>query len=1051
MKRFLLILALCACATVSSCLKQPAEPVVPSTEFPEGQQVTISFSMILQGLSGVATKALGEEESLNTLHLAVFGSSGYLKEYVKATPVPDIGEPEYYTYDDPQGVSRTCRIYKFSAKLTLTDSRRTIHFIGNGPETLSFGYADAVLPPVLSENGEQAYWSMITVTGIRAVRYEGEPEIRNGVQVLPGDYIDAQGNKITNNTGYIPDETTLDAFKRIPLIRNWARIVIEADKRVDPDTGLENESFFEPYSYAVVNVPSMGTVAPHSSATGFIGDYYQKTFYQLEGHYPANLPPGTTFNKFIPSKEDFLQFRNGVAGYSGNVPKAVYLYERPVPSEQIPSTYILVYGHYKNPDDLSNEGDYFYKIDLMVGDKYYPVFRNFEYTILIKKILSKGHQTPAAAAAAAGSADVSADINASHLSDISDGYARLVIQPWMSKTLTKQVTDFKELSALFIDDVQTGTFGENVTVEKRPMDYGEDVITALSIGEPSTIAGSEGWRTITFSTSEPSNVVRSQTIRVTGDYGNGRLYRDIVITLQPIQDMRLSCQQGAVFQEKGAPMTLDISIPDGFAESMFPLQFIIEPEKMTLTPDDSQANNNLPVESGLSISDNPEYKDKPSFHFIRTLDWEEYTHLKAVHDEEDNSTWRTLTCYFKSNRDVSATTIWVSNTKESEYFNKNSLSFTNYEIKTFRRLKFTQPIRREEEYPLSVTFDIDADLPLISLTPIGMVPVTDGVQPGPTGTYYYQPTSTQVQLDFITTTNDGRLRLSLTADAYESQTLNSHFFTNFGFVDGHKLSDNKMMSNVMRGFVNSASGKTVLFGYCDDSDALNPTITLKNPPAGLSATKPTKFPWTPTEPRSPDGDQTYHEIEFKTTSTAIGDPVSFTLSAPGYIEEEVSAHRFEGNIYTQVIGTGDYLKPSSGSFQEDLDNWSFTLKIGDSGKNCTVTFDHVSELRSSEPKGVMLDAGGTYHVTLDSADDEYRLFYVQFDIKTDYKWQGNVVDLGPVIDPANLNFFKYRGAKNQYIWLINGEKSATLTLHASDDHPIVITGMTIKTFRGRTL
>ena len=1042
MKRIRLILAICIFTAVSSCLKQPAAPVAPSTEFPEGQQVTINFSMTLPGMGGVATKALGEEESLNTLHLAVFGSSGYLKEYVKATPVPDVGEPEYYTYEDPQGINRTCRVYKFSAKLTLTDSRRTIHFIGNGPETLSFGYADAVLPPVLSENGEQAYWSMISITGIRAARYEGtDPYIRDGVQVLPGDFIDAQGNKITNNTGYIPDAVTLAAFERIPLIRNWARIVIRPDNRVDPDTGQENNPFFEPYSYAVVNVPSMGTVAPHSAATGFIGDYYQKTFYQLDGHYPANLPPGTTFNKSIPSKEDFLQIRNGVAGYSGNVPNAVYLYERPTPTDQIPSTFIIVYGHYRNPDDLANEGDYFYKIDLMVGDKYYPVFRNFEYTILIKKILSKGHQTPAAAAAAAGSADVSADINASHLSDISDGYARLVIQPWMSKTLTRQMTNFTELSALFIDDVQSGTFGENVTVEKLPVAYGEDVITELSIGEPSTIPGSEGWRPITFSTSEPGNVVRSQTIRVTGDYGSGRLYRDIVITLQPIQEMRLSCQQGAVFQEKGSPMTLDISIPDGFAESMFPLQFIIEPERMTLTPDVSKSNNNLPVESGPSISDNPEYKDKPSYHFIRTLDWEEYTQLKAVHDEENNSTWRTLSCYFKSSRDVSATTIWVSNIEGSEYFYKNSLSFTNYEIKTFRRLKFTQPIRREEDYPLTVTFDIDADLPLIALTPIGMVPVSDGIQPGPTGTYYYQPTSTQVQLDFITTTNDGKVRLRLTADAYESQTLNSHFFTNFGFLDGHKLSDNNKMSNVMRGFVNSISGKTVLFGYCDDPEALNPSVTLKGLSAGLKATKPTTFPWTPDGPRSQDGDPTYHEIEFNTTSVSIGNPVSFTLSAPGYIEEEISAGRFEGNIYTQEIGTGYNLKPSSGSFQEDIDNWSFSLNIGNSSRKCTVTFDHVSELRGSEPKGVLLEAGGTYHITIESADDAYRLFYVQFD----------VADRGPVVDPANPRFFQYRGAKNQYIWLIDGEKSATLTLQASDDKPIVINGMTIKTFNGRTL
>ena len=73
------------------------------------------------------------------------------------------------------------------------------------------------------------------------------------------------------------------------------------------------------------------------------------------------------------------------------------------------------------------------------------------------------------------------------------------------------------------------------------------------------------------------------------------------------------------------------------------------------------------VLSGQSISENDAYKGKQTIQFVRTLSLEEYNGLTAV----DN--FRTFSCYFMTNREESATTVWVAN----DFFYLGSVSFTN--------------------------------------------------------------------------------------------------------------------------------------------------------------------------------------------------------------------------------------------------------------------------------------------------------------------------------------------------------------------------------------
>ena len=634
--------------------------------FPEGEKVTLTFSVpdseMMPSTKAPFSHRLGEAAHMDSLFVAVFGSSGYLKEYVKAQKLKEVS----YTYTDGYGLPHTVPAHEFQITLTMSAKRRIIHFIGNGPSTLPFGYDYEVIPSLLSKSGEQSLWQIMIVDNISA-------RMENGRYVKNADGV------------YEASESTRQDFTDIPLIKNWSKLSVS----VAPGANFELKSF------AVINVPTQGTVAPAyfdpvTQKNKFIETYQAWTFDQLTARYDGNLPDGVAFNTSIPTAQDFQNGTNGVIDYekvkSGlSQDSCLYVYERPVPTRQMPPTAVIVYGKYDNPDDPNpsahNGKYYYYKIDLMQEGEYYPIYRNFKYELNISKILSFGHMTPEAAAASAGTANVSSDVTTQHLPDISDGEARLVIQPWLAQSFTRRQVNNNILHVKFFDDVMSGRPSmnpNNVTCEILPMDDGADnMITSVSVGDP--VFGNEiemGWRTITFSTTDPTSKARSQTIRITGSYETETippvtktLYRDVVITLQPLQDMVVEAELNP-----GTEVDVDvtISIPDGLVESMFPLDFIIEPEDMTLTPNNLVDNNNLPVLSGTSISEHAEYYGKRAFQFQRTLSWSEYQSLPLSMDA-DGRKWRTVVCKFKTTRRMSATTVWVAN----DFFNKAHDAFDN--------------------------------------------------------------------------------------------------------------------------------------------------------------------------------------------------------------------------------------------------------------------------------------------------------------------------------------------------------------------------------------
>lgn len=783
-----------AVALLFSCTRLEQENPAPQVEVdedggPEGK-VLVRFSVTLPELTP-STKALGDTPAgdLQNIYIAVFGSSAYLKEYVQAIPVLATQNGSLGDNDNR---------YEFVAQLTLSEnSKRRIHIIGNGPDRMDYDQETTLIPALLSEPGQGAYWQSFIVPGIKAKRD------------ADGNLIDADTVTINGETVYVGSGTfvisdeTQAYFNDIPLIRNFAKIVVE-------DVAGSN---FVTKSFAAVNVPTQGSLAPYYDG-GFVYKYEEKSYTDLKEtlHYPALLPIGTEFNKTVPSKADFIT----PSASTATVPKSssFFLYERPVPNEEQEPTVVIIYGHYTDPDTddgVDSSGDYFYKVDLMENKDYYPIYRNFKYRIQIRSILKPGAETPEDALVSMGSGDVSADISTQTLTDISDGQSRILVTE-MSRTLIRKYPydDNGETVELilkykFIPDVNkytgantepdhnnnyttgTPTVANPVTISLQSVS--SDIIKSYTVDSSDD---SQGWRAIRITTDNPQANMRSQYIRVSGTVPavlNGTevvkeestLYRNVTYTMLSRQTMTVTCNPEKVVKRQGEQMEVGITIPKNLPASMFPLKFYIESEAMSLTPDNGRTeeilqDNNLPVVTGDSIINS----DNTSFQFVRTLSKTDYDKLTKA-DKFKSGNTVTLSCFFKTNKAESASAVYVSN----EYFNTANDSFGNYKIKDFTNLMFTDGVSNDAGVVAPFSFHMDESDPLPEkvyfqfdgvrpTATSGLVVVNDSSDPH-NGWYWYSPTATTVAaladnytpiINLATTRTGATATVTIEADEY---------------------------------------------------------------------------------------------------------------------------------------------------------------------------------------------------------------------------------------------------------------------------------------------
>ena len=412
----------------------------------------------------------------------------------------------------------------------------------------------------------------------------------------------------------------------IPLIRNFAKITVSVDKTVT-DFTLEG--------FIVVNVPDIGTVAPYNTAKGTFPTYIDGTTYadlQAQG-YAGFSPSSMALLNTDPSALTF-----GTDPY--------YLYEHAYTGESTTYTYVIIKGTYKG-------SSYYYKIDLVHRNgsviEYYDILRNFNYKVNITNVSAIGASSVTDAADGIASNNLSSSVDIENLTNVSDGEARLYVS-YTSKTLVSanQVT----LLYKYIPSIESPTVTSNGDVSILVADGG-NVISNY------TVASSDvnGWRTITITPKDPAIETKTQVITVAAP----TLSRNVLYILKEKFNMTAECVPYKVAYADGEELAVDVTVPEGLPESMFPLKLYFSSAKNSIYPD---SNKNL---MAVEISDG-------TYSFLYSLSYEDYK-AQTVTD-----TKVTVPVYFKTNRTESATTVYVRN----EYFNDATCSFVN--VRTFKIL-----------------------------------------------------------------------------------------------------------------------------------------------------------------------------------------------------------------------------------------------------------------------------------------------------------------------------------------------------------------------------
>lgn len=573
-----------------------------SVQLPEMQEATRSFIKL----------------GIERLHLLVFDENGYFVEAKAAAP----------TTPTSFGVA-SGTTYGFSVELSQSPNKRTIHFVANSPtadvKNYPFGSERELINALSTSGAQDAYWQRV--------------ELPDGI---------IEGQTAGSLIG-----TSLANLTAVPLVRNFVKITVQNKAAANANGGFVLEGI------ALVNTPNQGTIAPYNVNSGDYAVYNSSTTYSgLNGAgYYGFEPAGMTINATIPTTTFAAAVnvtdgsREGVASYADS-----YMYERRMHDKPSDYTYVIIKGKYNNGTPS------YYKVDIIneaQNGAYFDLLRNFNYVIDINNVLGDGFDSPQAAAAAVASNNISASIDTQNLLNISDGKARLYVE-YVDKVLTKAGTytlKYKYVPNIANSNtVSNGYVTDSETTTAKPVDLSMvvegNVISSFSVANTDV----DGWRTITFETN-PVDGVKNQTITIRA----GALKRDIQLSLRaPFQ---MGVQVTGNSTALGSDRIVTISLPtDLLPEAIFPLEFVIVDKNLSISPDTSEANNNLPVKTGVN-ADGVAVANGQYFGFVKKLEYEEYVVTRDTNGNITNHL-TTLHCYFITNKSSATQSVKVYN----EYF-----------------------------------------------------------------------------------------------------------------------------------------------------------------------------------------------------------------------------------------------------------------------------------------------------------------------------------------------------------------------------------------------
>ncbi len=594
-KRLTTYIAVAASLVLGACSEETLRPDVPDAGGEEGVRVSIA----IPDMPRLATRAFGDTPAAD-LKLTVF-------EFEKGsdptnTFLTKIYQAETLTQTNvANGATVDFRIND----LLMTESPRVLHFVV-APQHLDAKYAsEAVVFSNLSvRDNSQAYW--------------GRVEFPNGY-----------GTVDKNMKPQLTDEAK-QKLTGVNVLRNFAKVSVEVAA-----TATAN---FQLTGFELVNVPTSGTVAPYNSGRQEFPQMFDDAgtmlgYLAVAGNgsgqqgYSGIMPANCGFRNL---EENFSPVADG--GRPAWSTSPAYLYEHPFESTR--RTYVILQGNYR-PTTTDAWQTCYYKIDLVRLNEesgmteYYDILRNYDFHINVTGVSAPGASTASEAISGVSYNNISADVDARDMLQISDG-ANIVE---VSKT-NIIFTNTTPVEFLYRYSPVGGFSSEttNAKLHTNGLNAG-DVIASVTAPEVYTDADGVVWvKRVITPKPIPEAGTREQSFYVVDADGLGREIRLVAHVPYDYSDIEVypgsengrptsAAGQGTVSPLSGQPFTVYFNLPAGMPEAMFPLTFILESNRQNM---ENNPIGTLVVTSGQTGFPTTEVYEVPRIKYRKTVSYAEY-------------------------------------------------------------------------------------------------------------------------------------------------------------------------------------------------------------------------------------------------------------------------------------------------------------------------------------------------------------------------------------------------------------------------------------------
>lgn len=594
-KRLTTYIAVAASLVLGACSEETLRPDVPDAGGEEGVRVSIA----IPDMPRLATRAFGDTPAAD-LKLTVF-------EFEKGTDPTNTFLTKIYQAETltQTNVTNGATVDFRINDLLMTESPRVLHFVV-APQHLDAKYAsEAVVFSNLSvRDNSQAYW--------------GRVEFPNGY-----------GTVDKNMKPQLTDEAK-QKLTGVNVLRNFAKVSVEV--------ATVATSNFQLTGFELVNVPTSGTVAPYNSGRQEFPQMFDDAgkmlgYLAVAGNgsgqqgYSGIMPANCGFRNL---EENFSPVADG--GRPAWSTSPAYLYEHPFESTR--RTYVILQGNYR-PTTTDAWQTCYYKIDLVRLNEesgmteYYDILRNYDFHINVTGVSAPGASTASEAISGVSYNNISADVDARDMLQISDG-ANIVE---VSKT-NIIFTNTTPVEFLYRYSPVGGFSSEttNAKLHTNGLNAG-DVIASVTDPEVYTDADGVVWvKRVITPKPIPEAGTREQSFYVVDADGLGREIRLVAHVPYDYSDIEVypgsengrptsAAGQGTVSPLSGQPFTVYFNLPAGMPEAMFPLTFILESNRQNM---ENNPIGTLVVTSGQTGFPTTEVYEVPRIKYRKTVSYAEY-------------------------------------------------------------------------------------------------------------------------------------------------------------------------------------------------------------------------------------------------------------------------------------------------------------------------------------------------------------------------------------------------------------------------------------------